>query len=111
MNSNSYKWNTSGSPNLPTTLSNNLLDFGNSQNYIYPSSLSNWADLDKYTRFANNIVWMPSNHSPIMSNNPYFTNTSFDFYNKGKDDVTPMVLRSKEESAPNYTFNTYWSSY
>jgi hypothetical protein len=46
-----------------------------------------------------------------MSNNPFFNNSSFDFYSKGKDDVTPMVLRSKEESAPNHTFNTYWSSY
>jgi hypothetical protein len=54
---------------------------------------------------------MPSSHSPIMSNNPYFTNTSFDFYAKGKDDSTPMVLRSKEESAPSHAFNTYWSSY
>jgi hypothetical protein len=42
-----------------------------------------------------------------MSNNPFFTNSSFDFYDKGKDDVTPMVLRSKEESAPSHTFNTY----
>jgi hypothetical protein len=42
-----------------------------------------------------------------MSNNPYFTNTSFDFYSKGKDDVTPMVLRSKEESAPTHAFDTY----
>jgi hypothetical protein len=39
-----------------------------------------------------------------MSNNPFFTNTSFDFYEKGKDDVTPMVLRSKEESAPSNVF-------
>jgi hypothetical protein len=71
----------------------------------------NWADFDKYSKFTNNTVWMPLNHSPIMSNNPFFTNSSFDFYAKGKDDVTPMVLRSKEESAPNHTFNTYWSSY
>jgi hypothetical protein len=54
---------------------------------------------------------MPINHAPIMSNNPFFTNSSFDFYEKGKDDVTPMVLRSKEESAPSHVFNTYWSSY
>ena len=50
---------------------------------------------------------MPINHSPIMSNNPYFSNTSFDFYDKGQDDNTPMVLRSKEESAPSHVFNTY----
>jgi hypothetical protein len=46
-----------------------------------------------------------------MSNNPLFNNTSFDFFAKGKDDSTPMVLRSKEESAPSHVFNTYWSSY
>ena len=54
---------------------------------------------------------MPSSHIPIMSNNPLFSNTSFDFYPKGKDETTPMVLRSKEESAPSHVFNTYWSSY
>jgi hypothetical protein len=111
INSNSYRWNTSASPNLTSTLTNNLLEYGTSQNYLYSASLSNWADFDKYVRFSNNTVWMPSSHSPIMSNNPYFTNTSFDFFSKGKDDVTPMVLRSKEESAPIHTFNTYWSSY
>lgn len=40
-----------------------------------------------------------------------FSNTSYDFYSKGRDDTTPMVLRSKEESAPDHVFNTYWSSY
>ncbi len=54
---------------------------------------------------------MPISHIPSMSNNPFFSNTSFDFFNKGADDSTPMVLRSKEESAPNHVFNTYWSSY
>jgi hypothetical protein len=41
LNSNSYKWNTSASPNLPTTITNNLVSYGNSQNYVYASSLSN----------------------------------------------------------------------
>jgi hypothetical protein len=54
---------------------------------------------------------MPSLHAPIMSNNPFFTNSSFDFFSKNTDDVTPMVLRSKEESAPTHVFNSYWSSY
>jgi heme/copper-type cytochrome/quinol oxidase subunit 2 len=111
LNSNSYKWNLSNKPNLSSYISDSLLKYGNSQNYLYSSSLSNWSDHSKYTRFLSNIVWMPSSHSPIMSNNPYFTNTSFDFYSKGKDDVTPMVLRSKEESAPTHAFDTYWSSY
>jgi len=107
LNSNMFKWNISASPNTTTTLSNNLLNYGKSQNYLYSSSISNWSDVTKNSSFSNNIVWMPTDHSPIMSNNPFFTNTSFDFYEKGKDEVTPMVLRSKEESAPSHTFNTY----
>jgi hypothetical protein len=54
---------------------------------------------------------MPNSHIPIKSNNPYFTDTSYDFFPKGQDDVTPMVLRGKEESTPIHVFNTYWSSY
>lgn len=54
---------------------------------------------------------MPTAHIPLMSNNPFFGNTVFDFFPKGSDEVTPMVLRSKEESAPGHVFSTYWSSY
>jgi hypothetical protein len=36
---------------------------------------------------------------------------AFDKYNKGEDDLTPAMLRSKEESAPNYIFNSYWLAY
>jgi hypothetical protein len=56
LNSNSYKWNIAASPNKVTTVTNNLLNHGNTQNYIYSSSLSNWSDFDKYTRFANNNI-------------------------------------------------------
>jgi len=41
INSNLYKWNTSYSPNIPTTVTNSLLGYGKSQNYIYSTSLSN----------------------------------------------------------------------
>jgi hypothetical protein len=56
LNSKSFKWNLSASPNTVTSVSNNLLSYGNSQNYLYSSSVSNWADFDKYTRFANNTT-------------------------------------------------------
>jgi hypothetical protein len=111
ISSNSYKWNLSASPNTTSLLSSNLMDYGSAQNSLYMNASSNWADPSKYNRFANNNIWMPSSHAPIMSNNPFFTNTSFDFYEKGKDDSTPMVLRGKEESAPSHVFSTYWSSY
>lgn len=54
---------------------------------------------------------MPTLHAPIMSSNPNFNNTSYDFFEKNEDDLTPNMLRSKDESAPNHVFNTYWSSY
>jgi hypothetical protein len=50
---------------------------------------------------------MPTSHAPVMSNNPFFNNQSFDFFEKNTDEVTPMVLRSKEESAPSHVFNSY----
>jgi hypothetical protein len=54
---------------------------------------------------------MPTAHAPIMSTNPNFHNTSYDFFEKNEDDLTPNMLRSKDESAPNHVFNTYWTSY
>jgi hypothetical protein len=41
LNSNMYKWNISASPNTPTTLMSNLLNYGTSQDYLYSSSLTN----------------------------------------------------------------------
>jgi hypothetical protein len=50
---------------------------------------------------------MPNSHTPIMSNNPNFINTSYDFFEKNEDDLTPNMLKSKDESAPIHIFNTY----
>jgi hypothetical protein len=41
LNSKSFKWNLSASPNTVTSISNNLLSYGNSQNYLYSNSVSN----------------------------------------------------------------------
>jgi hypothetical protein len=46
-----------------------------------------------------------------MSNNPYFNAKSYDFIEKTDNDGTPMLLRSKDESAPSYVFSTYWLNY
>lgn len=67
--------------------------------------------MDHTARTVNNIVYMPTSHAPIMSSNPNVSNTSYDFFEKNEDDLTPNMLRSKDESAPNHVFNTYWSSY
>jgi hypothetical protein len=41
LNSNTYKWNISSSPNITSSVSANLLNFGSSLNDVYNSSLSN----------------------------------------------------------------------
>jgi hypothetical protein len=111
LNSNSYKSNLLSFSNYVSSFESKTSLYGQFQNNMYSFSKLNWPDYDKHTRFFNNTVHMPTSHSPVMSNNPFFSNTSFDFYEKNTDDLTPMVLRSKEESAPSHVFSTYWSSY
>lgn len=56
INSNTYKWNFSSTPNETLSLSKKLETSSNSQNTIYASSKSNWSNYDKYTKLANNII-------------------------------------------------------
>jgi hypothetical protein len=55
----------------------------------------------------NNSSYMPSAHTPVMSNNSKLFPTKFDFFNKNDDETSPSMFRSKDESAPNYIFSTY----
>jgi hypothetical protein len=50
---------------------------------------------------------MTPSHTAIYSNNQESSDKSFDRYNHGKDDQTPDVLKSKEETAPSHLFSTY----
>ena len=56
LNSNSFKWNSSSTPNAATAVSNSITAYGGNQNSVYSSSLSNWSDSKKHAKFANNIV-------------------------------------------------------
>jgi len=42
-----------------------------------------------------------------MSNKLYNFSTDYNKINHGEEDLTPLMLRSKEESAPTYIFNNY----
>jgi hypothetical protein len=50
---------------------------------------------------------MTPSHAAVYSNNQEFMDKSFDRYSVGKDDQTPDVLKSKEETAPSHLFTTY----
>jgi len=48
------------------------------------------------TRFINQ-------HSPIINDL-----SSFDKFYSSEKDTLPLLLKSKEDSAPAFIFNTYW---
>lgn len=50
---------------------------------------------------------MTPSHTAVYSNNQEFIDKSYDKYAAGKDDQTPDVLKSKEETAPSHLFTTY----
>jgi hypothetical protein len=50
---------------------------------------------------------MTPSHTAVYSNNQEFIDKSADRYALGKDDQTPEVLKSKEETAPTHLFTTY----
>jgi len=62
---------------------------------------------DVYNALASNNFTTAQSHAPIYSNNPAWSDKSFDAYLKGKDDQTPNLLKSKEETAPSHLFSSY----
>jgi hypothetical protein len=48
-----------------------------------------------------------TSHTPILNKTTTVYPLAYDKYAKGEDDLTPMLLRSKEESAPNHIFSSY----
>lgn len=108
-NSSAYTHNFSKHENNLTSANENYQtsNVGTNQNNMYNLSQLNWPDLNHAAKISNNTVWMPISHAPIMSSNPNVHSTSYDFFGKNEDDLTPHMLRSKDESAPNHIFNTY----
>jgi hypothetical protein len=108
-NSPNYNHNFSKYGNDASSINEQLknLHSTTNQNSLYTLSKLNWSNLDQSVRLFNNSVSMPTEHAPIMSSSPYFNNTSYDFFEKNEDDLTPNMLKSKDESAPSHIFNTY----
>jgi hypothetical protein len=102
----------SGSNNLTTNLRNN---FDNSvaglQEHLFTSMSLDWATQDSATRLVGGTTTLPMTNTPVKTTNSSQYSLSFDKFNKGEDDLTPNLLKSKEESAPNHIFNTYWLTY
>jgi len=78
----------------------------------YSLSLLDWADTALSTRLSLNSSAGSQYRAPLPSINPHFNEYSHDqadHFSGGR--ATAPMLSSKDESAPNHLFSTYWSSY
>ena len=98
--------------NLNSLVYNNLsTSLGNNQSQLFNSSGLGWADPTTLQRLLSNNTAFTASHTPLLNKNSSTYPLAYDKYLKGEDDLTPSILRSKEESAPNFVFNTYWLNY
>jgi heme/copper-type cytochrome/quinol oxidase subunit 2 len=102
----------SGSNNLTTNLQNNFdTSVSGLQQHLFNSMSLDWATQDSATRLVGNTTTLPMTNTPVGTKSASQYNLNFDKFNKGEDDLTPNLLKSKEESAPNHIFNAYWLTY
>ena len=92
--------------NLNTDL--NTVTSSNSHDIFTMSSTAN-SNYEDLNRFVSTSTTFPLGHNPVLSSNPSHKNLSFD--RTFSESVGPSLLQSKEESAPNIVFDTYWSTY
>jgi hypothetical protein len=74
---------------------------------LFNSSNTQWSNSNSSTRTLSSSTILPISHTPISSQNASNYSLSFDKFLKNEDDLTPNLLKSKEESAPNHVFNSY----
>ena len=98
--------------NLNSLLHQNVTgNLGNVNATVFSSNTLDWSDSNSLYRLVNNNAAFTASHTPLLNQNSSTYPLAFDRYTKGEDDLTPAMLRSKEESAPNHIFNSYWLAY
>ena len=99
----------SGDNNFDSLInSTNSATSSNLQETLFNSSTTQWSNWDTTSRLLSSSTLAPISHTPIQTKNASNYASSFDKFLKNEDDLTPNLLKSKEESAPNHIFNTYW---
>ena len=111
---NPSKFNSSfstASNNLNDLVSNSIGDsITPNLSNVYSGSKNDWIDSNRLINLSTFDTTMTPSHTAVYSNNQEFMDKSFDRYLPGKDDQTPDVLKSKEETAPSHLFTTYWQT-
>lgn len=80
---------------------------GNLQEIFFTNSNIQWINSNILSRLINNSTIAPISHTPLSITNTSNYPLSFDKFLYNEDDLTPNLLKSKEESAPAHIFNTY----
>lgn len=93
---------------VSTSLENNL---SVSQENLFNNSSVNWVGDSNMSRLLSSNLTTPTSKIPVTSNSANYSALGFDRFDKNNEDLTPSMLQSKEESAPNYLFSNYWLTY
>lgn len=111
LNSNNFGFNNQNN-NFESTLSN-IFNSGVSSNFanLYMLSNSEWLNSELSKTFLNSNLTFNTSHTPLYTNKNYLQIKEFDRYSPINDELTPSLLNSKEETAPNYLFSNYWLTY
>jgi hypothetical protein len=87
-------------------LNNTLKSDSNKQGELFNLSNLNWGTTCILSKMFDTKTSFPNNHAPSISTNLGLTPQGFSRFSS--NGITPKLLRSKEEAAPNFIFNTYW---
>lgn len=79
----------------------------NSHAKLFASSTLKWGEDHTVHRLLGNVNMFPNSHTPLLNKNSLTYPQGYDRFPAGEEDVTPTLLRSKEESAPNHIFSSY----
>ena len=111
LNNNNFGFNNQNN-NFESTLSG-IFNSGVSSNFsnLYMLSSSAWVNSEFSKTFLNSNLTFNTSHTPLYTNKNYLQIKEFDKYSSLNDELTPSLLNSKEETAPNYLFSNYWLTY
>jgi hypothetical protein len=88
-----------------------IFNLSNNLSHIHNSSVNYWSSDSIIKKNTKTNLSASTSVNAIHANNPLSQTSSFDRLPvDSQGEVAPM-LKSKEESAPDFIFNTYWSSH
>ena len=99
-------WNLDGSDNSLTsfTASNSSNSLNSLTTAVFNNSPLNFASTTSLSKLVNNSNYATTSHIPTQVKNS--SNYPLGFSRYASDDLTPEMLKSREEAAPNHIFNT-----